>query len=331
MAFKKGMSVFWSLYMFFFAVPFPMFLYYSINYSGGGQRHVGSLSSPYLALAYLALAVVCWCWLFFRYFRQWIVSPIREERQLAALLKTGVPREATVVTSEAKGKPVDGYPQLAVTLRFDNLSGTPIQETLPVVDMRPGLHRFDTGKPVRLRINQDLAKTPVIVMDGSEFQPDRRRQLLIGLGWFLLLAVVAAYFTFSYRYENQGTGWRFLTFFHPLLVCPITLLALRWLVNGGLGKLLLSNTDAIRLKYAGHRAEARLLDARQTGTYINEQPQVRFELEYEDARGIVHRTSFKKIVDLLEMDITRAKTIPIFYLADQPQTVAFATDLEDTT
>lgn len=65
----------------------------------------------------------------------------------------------------------------------------------------------------------------------------------------------------------------------------------------------------------------------QTGTYINEHPQVRFELEYEDLHGITHRTSYKKIVDLLEMEITRAKVLPIFYLADQPQHVAFASDL----
>ncbi|MGV3761017.1 hypothetical protein [Parapedobacter sp.] len=150
------------------------------------------------------------------------------------------------------------------------------------------------------------------------------------LGWLLLVGAVAGYYVFSYRYEHRGTGWRFLTYYHPLVICPITLWGTRWLFSGGLSGLFSDQSDLLRLKYCGYRAEARLLGATQTGTYINEQPQVRFELEYEDANGTTHRASFKKIVSLLAMDIVRSETIPIFYLADQPQTVAFAADLGDT-
>src|SRR5690606_28176281 len=148
------------------------------------------------------------------------------------------------------------------------------------------------------------------VIDGSEFQTDNRRQLVVILGWLALLAVVLAYYLFSYRYESQGTGWRFLTFFHPLLICPLTLLGMGWLIKGGIGKFFMGTTDAIRLKYSGYLAEARLLKAKQTGTYINEQPQVRFEVAYEDQQGVTHQVSLKKIVDLLEMDVIRAETIP---------------------
>ncbi|WP_139378540.1 hypothetical protein [Parapedobacter luteus] len=323
------MSLFWALYAFFFAVPFPMFLYYSICYSGG-QRFVSSLSAPYWALVYLVVSVVLWSWLLARYFGQWFIAPAKELRQMNQLLRTGVIRDAEVVASRTAGKAGKNPQQLAVTLRFNNLSGVPIQETFPVVDMRPQLGRFDVGQRLRLRIDETLTKNPAIVIDGSAFQPDTIRRLLVFLGWMGLLGLVVAYYLLSYRYEHQGTGWRFLTFFHPLVVCPLTLLGLRWLMNGGLGRFFLNDKIAVQLKYTGHRATARLLEAKQTGTYINEQPQVRFELEYEDYRGTTHRTSCKKIVSLLGMDITRAETIPIFYLADQPQTVAFATDLDQT-
>lgn len=329
MAFKNGMSLFWALYAFFFAVPFPMFLYYSIYYSGG-QRLVSTLSAPYWALVYLAVSAVLWSWLLARYFGQWFIAPARELRQMNQLLRTGVIRDAEVVASRTVGKPERNRRRLEVTFRFNNLSGVPIQETLPVVDMRPQLGRFDVGQRLRLRIDESLAKSRVIVIDGSEFQPDTTRRLIVFLGWMGLLGLVAAYYLLSYRYEHQGTGWRFLTYFHPLLICPLALLGLRWLMNGGLGRFFLNDKTAVQLKYRGRRAVARLLEAKQTGTYINEQPQVRFELEYEDSRGTTHRTSCKKIVSLLGMDITRAETIPIFYLADQPQTVAFATDLDQT-
>src|SRR3546814_15864022 len=67
---KKGISIFWTLYAFFFAVPFPMILYYPISY-GGGTRHVSTLSNPYWALTYLAGSLVLWGFLSIRYFRLW--------------------------------------------------------------------------------------------------------------------------------------------------------------------------------------------------------------------------------------------------------------------
>ena len=322
------MSVFWALYAFFFAVPFPMILYYPIYYGGGGLRHVSTLSSPYWALAYLAVSLVLWSWLLIRYFRLWILRPIHEERALRQLVREGIPREAEVVASRTLEKKVQGFPEIQVVLEFENISGTSIRETVPIVDMRPELRRFAVGQRVRLRLSKQLSKPPLIAFVDSEFSQDKLRWGATILGWLLSVGVVVAYYVLSYQYEQQGTGWRFLTFFHPLLICPLALLGLRWLMEGGLGKFFLGSDEALRLKYEGYRAEARLLGAEQTGTYINEQPQVRFELEYKDSKGKTHRANFKKVVDLLDMAITRAETIPIFYLADQPQKVAFATDLD---
>ena len=325
------MSVFWTLYAFFFAVPFPMILYYPIYYGGGGLRGVSTLSSPYWALAYLAGSLVLWSWLLIRYFRLWILRPIHEERALRQLAREGIPREAEVVASKTLEKKVQGFPEIQVMLEFENISGTPIRETAAVVDMRPQLNRFVVGQHVRLRLSKKLTKAPLIAFVDSEFNKDKLRWGLAILGWLLLLGIVAAYYGLSYRYEHQGTGWRFLTFSHPLLICPLALLGLRWLMGGGLGKFFIGIDEAMRLKYEGYRAEARVLGAEQTGTYINEQPQVRFELKYEDLKGNTHHASFKKVVDLLDMAITRMETIPIFYLVDQPQKVAFAADLDGQT
>ena len=324
---KKGISIFWTLYTFFFAVPFPMILYYPISY-GGGTRHVSTLSNPYWALAYLAGSLVLWGFLSIRYFRLWVVHPLQEEQALRQLVREGVPRDADVISSKNTGKKTQGFPEIQIALQFENFSGTPIRESLPVVDMRPELGRFGVGQRVRLKLSRKWTKGPLIAFVDAEFERDKLRWWLAVLGWLLLLVAVIGYYVFSYRYEHEGTGWRFLTFFHPLLICPLALLGMQWLFGGGLGKLFTGTGDALRLKYEGYRAEARLLSVEQTGTYINEQPQVRFELEYEDRRGNTHHASFKKVVDLLDMAMTRAETIPIFYLADQPQNVAFATDLD---
>src|SRR5690606_6751385 len=100
----------------------------------------------------------------------------------------------------------------------------------------------------------------------------------------LLLLAVAGYYVFSYYYEGNGTGWRFLTFWHPLVLCPVILHVYR----GGLSALLKmfvgDPEDLLRLKYYGRKATAQVLSASQTGTYVNTQPQVWFELEYQNSR-----------------------------------------------
>lgn len=256
--------------------------------------------------------------------------PAAEKRQVDHLLRNGIVRDAEVVDCKEVAKPIEGSPQLDVTLRFNNLSGVPIRKTLRIVDRRPKSGRFNVGRQVRLRIDKTLTKRPVVTVDGSEFQTDQTRRFAAFLGWLLLAGAVAAYYVLSYRHEHQGTGWRFLALYHPLVICPLILLGIQWLFGGGLNRLFTNEQDVVQLKYKGYPAEARLLEAKQTGTYINEQPQVRFELEYEDLNGTTHRVNFNKIVSLLKPNIVQAETIPIFYLADQPQTVAFAADLGDT-
>lgn len=87
--------------------------------------------------------------------------------------------------------------------------------------------------------------------------------------------------------------------------------------------------DSVLIKFKGIRTKARLIKVSQTGTYINEQPMMRFELEYTDAKHHVHKNSLKKVVGLLELDITKQELIEIFYLPENPMQIAFASDLNN--
>ena len=119
-----------------------------------------------------------------------------------------------------------------------------------------------------------------------------------------------------------------MSFAHPLFVCPAVLLFYRLI-----GKLILSASahpkDAAFIKFKGLSATARLVQASQTGLYINEQPMVRFDLEFTDERQQRHKVSLKKVVDLLHLDMARRETAEIFYLQENPRRVAFASDLDD--
>src|SRR5690606_15808571 len=132
------------------------------------------------------------------------------------LLREGVVRNAEILASKKTGKGKEGHPEMEITFRFDNLSHTPIHETVTVVDRRPELPRFHAGQFVHVRASDDFRTSPIFAIAGSEIARGGWRWLASTLGWLLLIGLILGYYMLSYRYENQGTGWRFLTFFHPL-------------------------------------------------------------------------------------------------------------------
>ena len=68
---KKYLVIgFWALYMFFFAIPFPMIMYYVIN----SEFDVNTLKdkNPWLALSFVLISVILWLMVLTGYFRKWI-------------------------------------------------------------------------------------------------------------------------------------------------------------------------------------------------------------------------------------------------------------------
>lgn len=101
----------------------------------------------------------------------------------------------------------------------------------------------------------------------------------------------------------------------------------RYLLRFILKKLTGLGDNSVLIKFKGIKTQAKLISVSQTGTYINEQPMMRFELEYTDNKHHIHRNSLKKVVGLLELDVTKQAQIEIFYLPENPNEIAFADDL----
>ncbi|SEW51480.1 hypothetical protein [Chitinophaga arvensicola] len=325
------MKGFWSyfgiVYLLFFAIPFPMLLYYNTAYR---EMEYDGGTAPWLALTYLALAAILWILLIQRWLRKWVLMPFLMRKNILRLLKEGILKDARVIQSkELAATPEIITKDLLVSLR--NFSGTEITERLTVNDSKPALRRYETGKTFSLRIDQQLKTIPYLVPDGVEVDLKIGRMILLFLVWLVVTAAVVWYFGFSYELENSGRGWRFLKFYHPLVLCPLIILlsagGLRLLLNMMIG----SPEKDLQLKYYGIRTDAAIISASQTGTYINEQPQIKFELSFQDNSGKTHVTSLKKIVSLLDLDSTKQVSVPIFYLKDKPTQVIFASDLETET
>jgi hypothetical protein len=323
---KRGFPIFWMLYMLFFAIPFPMILYYSIK-SENPLDIEGA--NPWLSLGLVTLSVVFWIIVLAGFYRKWVLKVFSAKRNIENLKKNGVHREALILESTDLSKPNAGYNTYELKLSFKNLVNSEIIQKAAVNDMRPHEHRFEVGKRVGLLIDKEVKHIPYFIFENSEASIRKEVIALINLGWLLLLVVVAGYYVYSYQSESEGMGWRFMSFGHPLLVCPAVLLFYRILLNFIDGKISGVSGNAPLIKFKGIRITAKQLAANLTGTYINEQPMINFELEFVDQQNHTHRASIKKIVSLLDLDSTKQKTADIFYLQEDPRRIAFTNDLNE--
>ncbi|MCD0465085.1 hypothetical protein [Flavobacterium sp. ENC] len=325
---KKHLAItFWALYMLFFAIPFPMFMYYAIN----SEFDTTTLKdkNPYMALGYLALSLILWLILLIGYFKKWILQIFITRNTLEKIKKTGVQREAKIINVVKISKPKAKFTTYELELCFKNLSDTEIKHKATITDAKPHERRFETGKKINLLLNRDMDHLPHFIIASATATLNLRSLVVSILGWTILTAAVLAYYVFSYRFESYGMGWRFMCIGHPLIICPLTLLFYRNLVQFIFRKLTGLHDDAAVIKFKGIKTQARLIKVSQTGTYINEQPMMRFELEFTDHKHHVHKSSLKKIIGLLELDLTKKDHIDIFYVPDNPAQIAFANDLNN--
>lgn len=319
--------VFGALYMLFFAIPFPMLIYYSVN----SEFDVNTLKNqnPWLALSILALSIVFWLIVLMGYFYKWILQIFISKRNIERLKTKGISREGKILSAVKTSKPDEKFHTYELELLFKNLTDTEITNKTIITDAKPHQHRFEAGKKINLILNREAKEAPYFIIATTEVGINVAKVLGIILGWLFFVAAVVGYYIYSYRTESYGMGWRFISFGHPLIVCPMVLLFFRYLLKFIYSKLTGLNSGSSLIKFKGMKTWAKLIKVSETGTYINDQPMIRFDLEYTDNKHHVHRNSLKKVVGLLELDLTKQEQIEIFYLPENPNQIAFASDLKN--
>ena len=323
---KRGFLLFAILNAVFFAIVFPMLLYYNIK-----SEYAPNLRErdPWFALGIVAASVVIWIVVLAGYFRKWIINIFKAKRNITYLREKGVRREAKILAVTKTSKPNASYDAYDLSLSFKNLVGAEILQKANVNDARPYERRFEVGKKIELLLDKDVKHEPYFIFASSEATIKKAAIALISLGWLALTALVIAYYGYSYLSESEGMGWRFMSLGHPLIVCPAILLFFRIIITLIYHKLGGKPGDAVSIKFKGMQTAARLVKVSQTGTYINEQPQMKFELEYTDHLKRTHHASLKKIVGLLDLDSVKQEYVSIYYLKEKPEKIAFASDLNE--
>lgn len=325
---KRIAIIFWMLYMLFFAIPFPMILYYTIN----SEYDITDLKdkNPWLVLSVLAISVLFWTILLAGFFQKWVLSVFVKKHRLEKLLVNGIRRGAKILSVSKVSKTGDKYDAYELDLSVNNLADTEIVlRKARVTDSRPYERRFEAGKKVDLLIDQELKHVPCFIFASTKVAINTKAILLGVLGWLTMLALIIGYYIYAYQSESFGMGWRFMSFAHPLIVCSTVLLLYHIL-----GKIVFRITEKKpdklnQIRFKGKRAAAKIVSARQTGRLMNAQPVIHFELEYTDDHQHKYHKGLEKVVNLLDLNSTQQERIDIFYLREDPESIAFASDINE--
>lgn len=303
---------FWWAYGAFFAFIFPLFFSYVAEFP----------SSALMATIALVVGIILWIIFMSQTYKQLIGRPKSMKDNIASLLRNGRPVQGEIIDKAILARGQDQMESLEVIVQFQNLSGTMVTHDFQFIDSKPHQRRFEVGNSIKLRLNT-TGKSPVVITEGSEavFNP---KMGIIAL--LLLVVYMIGTFIGHYYFFSNGTGWRFLSLWHPWLMTPIIglfFMVLMAKVSRGftIGTANLKQQEQLLLY--GKPATAIIQRADQTGTYINEQPQIKFILNFNDERGQSHVVTFKKVVPLTQLHIIQKGEQHILYLPDNPQVISF--------
>lgn len=326
----KFFNLFWGLFILYFVFIHPALIYYSSDLAPDP-----STQNSYTALIYLALALFLWSVTFILFARLIYKNTYGLQRDIKRLGHEGRLIQATIDQVKSEKKISNGFVKKEILVSFDNFSNTRIRYPLTWTDSKPHQQRYNTGQQITLRADPHLKYRPYVVPDGIETHINSKIMILYTSIWIVSILAIAAYFYYAYMSQSQGYGWRFLSLPHPLILSPVILYSLLAIFYLFFSKLISPNLskgsgdkDMAQLLLWGKRATAEIISVQQTGTYINEQPQIRFNMNFIDSDNISHQVAIKKIVSLLDLPAVQlTKSKQILYLADNPQAIALEEDL----
>lgn len=315
---------FWSLYTLGFTVVLPTGLYY-------GETGYGTppLESATEAFIYLGLGIVIWSIALIAYTRFYVQAVFLDKRKLEKATESGISIPAKIVDKKQVGV-FRKMAMLSLRLSFKNLAGCWVEVPYQLNDSKTFENRFEVGKTIEMRASLD-EQHAVFVPRTMQVVRNSGMTVLYSVILLLLLLGAFVYPVFSYWLESNGSGWRFLKFYHPWILVPVInfgVALIIWLIMKTIRGAAGSSSQSLQMVLHGIKTTGQVTSYEQTGTYINEQPQVRFEVEYTDNRGAKHHSSYKKIVSLLDIHRLGTGPVDIMYLPATPHKIVFHEELE---
>ncbi|HAY3551309.1 hypothetical protein KRE47_11145 [Elizabethkingia meningoseptica] len=324
---KKGMIIFWGLYLLFFCIPFPI-----IIYTATASESDMPASSMYWSWFWLAVSAILWLYLICFFVNQFLLIPVKNKSIIQDILKNGIQRKG-IVTDRIilKNETTKNQQLLQLKLRFENLNLFFIEDELFFVDSRPEENRFEKGKEINVLLNRNASSgPPFFVLEGQKTQYNVQSMVFRVLGLVLFMVYIAGVYLYFYNKESKDTGWQFLTFMHPIIFSGFMILLFVLVYQLILQPLMFGKKWHQRLLYTGKKTAAEIRNVRQTGTYVNEQPEIRFDVSYTSDKGVVYQAIYKKIVPLMDLSkLQREGLIDIFYNDIKPEKIVIPNIFKD--
>lgn len=323
---RKFFGLFWLLFFLYFIFAHPAIIYYGSEYPNRYLEH----ENPTTSLVLLGISLVLWMGIVLVFLCMVYRYTLQRKWNINKINRTGKRLEARIVQASASTVFQGNEALKDVVLSLRNLEQESIQYRMEVRDSQPEKRRFMEGKTIHLRVDPTFTQQPYVIVEGSKGKVN----VIFFVLWLLLVGGVSYYYVFSYQLENGGYGWRFLSITHPLVSSALFLI-----LFGGIFYLVFKflifkkmniGVWSTALKFKGKRAVAQILQLKQTGTYINEQPEVEFTVVYVDERGVEQQAKIKKIVPLIELGAIHTQKEGIIFYDPQDKTkVMFEADLNN--
>ncbi|SFE76521.1 hypothetical protein SAMN05518672_11010 [Chitinophaga sp. CF118] len=314
---------FWFIYMLGFTVVLPTVLYYTT-----GGLETPPEESATMAFIYLGLGIIIWLAIILLYSRFFITLVFADKQRLEKTAKEGI-IIAAKITSKTQVGTVRDTAVLNLKLAFNNLVGTAVEIPYQLNDGKPYENRFEVGNTIEMCASLD-EQNSIFVPKTVQVLRNKGTIFLYSFIFLFLIMAAIIYPVFSYQLESQGSGWRFLNLSHPWIMVPLINLAVGafiWFILNFIGKASGNPAQPLRMILYGIKTTGTILNYSQTGMYINEQPQVQFEIEYTDQQGYRQTTLCKMIISLLDLHKIATGPKEIIYLPSQPQNIVFYEDL----
>jgi hypothetical protein len=311
------MIIFWAVYILFFCIPFPIFIYMMTSEITTEPRN--SLAVSY---GYLGFSLMVWGYILAYFVNHLFIKPFKERNTIQSILRNGIPRETKIIDYKLlKYDPKSNINIIEIVLSFANLRNAQIEHKMMFHDTKPLKKRFDTGNTIKVLLNPNTTQSPYFMLAGQQTQFNPSGMMLRGIFIVLMLAYVMGLYYYFYTKESFDFGCRFLTFMHPIIFSGLMILIFVLIFQFIFGKYFKNEKDE-RLMFTGRNAKANIISVSQTGLTVNDQPQIMFQVSFKDFRGTEHIAVYKKIVSLLKLSsIPQQGIIEIMYDENDPKKI----------
>ncbi|MDR6527763.1 hypothetical protein J2787_003155 [Chryseobacterium rhizosphaerae] len=313
----KFMIVFWGAFLFFFCVPFPIFIYMVTEEVATGPRN--SLAVSY---GYLGLSLLLWGYILVFFINTLFIKTFKQRNTIHSILRNGIPREAKVMRYQLlKYFPKTNMNAIQIVLSFPNLRNTMIEHEMMFHDSKPQEKRFDIGNHVKVLLNPNASQEPYFILSDQKVSFNASGMVLRIVFIILLIAYIIGLYSYFYRRESFDFGWQFLTFMHPIIFSGVMTLIYVLVFQLIIGKFF-KNKKEERILFVGRSAEAQIISVNQTGLTVNDQPQIMFQVSFKDFRGKEHIAVYKKVIRLLDLSsVPKQGAVEILYDENEPGTI----------